>query len=266
MEAIVIAVFSVTVVGVSCAVMLCVANKVMYVKVDERLVLLTEAMPGVNCGACGYPGCSAYAEALINDGAKVNLCTPGGTETLAKLSAILGVEVEALVPKSAIVNCLGDSAAQQKKMEYKGIQTCNAAKQVFGGEGACAFGCLGYGDCQSACPTSAICMEDGLARINGRLCNGCGLCVKSCPVKLITIENADIPVIVLCSNIEKGAVVRKKCTKGCIACGKCARECPDAAIVVQENLARIDYSKCSGCGRCVEVCITKCISHYARRA
>jgi len=267
MDTIFIAVFSVTVVGASCAAMLCIASKVMHVKVDERIALLTEAMPGVNCGACGYPGCSAYAEALLLDSSvKATLCPPGGSDLVAKISAILGVEAEAIVPKTAVVRCLGDSAAQQKKMDYKGIPTCEAAKRLFGGAGACAFGCLGYGDCQIVCPTNAVCMENSLAHIKMDLCTGCGLCVKACPNNLITIENADIPIAVLCKSIEKGGIVRKKCSSGCIACTKCVKECPDKAIVMEDNLARIDYEKCSGCGRCVEVCVTKCIKVVKKTA
>ena len=266
METLFIAVLSVTVIGAICAAVLCVASKFMYVKVDERVAQLSGIMPGVNCGVCGYPGCSGYAVALLTGSVKSNLCTPGGAELVAKISAILGVEAEAIVPKTAVVHCLGDSATQQKKMEYKGIQTCEAAKRLFGGEGACAFGCLGYGDCQIVCPSNAVCMENSLAHIKMDLCTGCGLCVKACPNNLITIDNADIPVSVLCCSIEKGGIVRKKCSKGCLGCGKCVRECPDKAIVVQENLARIDYEKCSGCGRCVEVCVTKCIKAVKKTA
>jgi len=230
----------------------------MYVKVDERTARLIEIMPGVNCGVCGYPGCSGYAAALL-DGAEINLCTPGGAELLSKISAILGVETGSIEQKTAIVSCNGDCNAQQKKMEYKGIKSCEAAKHFYGGENACAFGCLGYGDCQTACPGSAICMEGNLAHIVKNLCTGCGLCVKACPNKLISITKADIPVFIACKNIEKGAVVRKKCTSGCIACTKCVKECPEGAITIMENLAVIDYSKCSGCGKCIDVCITKCI-------
>ncbi|MCL2205543.1 MAG: RnfABCDGE type electron transport complex subunit B [Treponema sp.] len=267
MDTIFVAIFSVTVVGASCAAMLCVASRVMYVKVDERLAILTEAMPGVNCGACGYPGCSTYAEALLSDSSvKSNLCPPGGVEVAAKISEILGVEAEGVTAKTAVVHCLGDRATQQQKMDYQGIKTCSAAKLLFSGSGACAFGCLGYGDCQVVCPTDAVCMEDSLARVKVHLCTGCGLCVKACPNNLISIDDASIPVDVMCSSIEKGAVVRKKCTKGCIGCGKCVRECPENAIVVQENLARIDHAKCTACQKCVELCTTTCIKPVAASA
>ena len=259
MNAIFIAVFSLTTIGVICAVVLSVSSKLMYVKIDERVAQLTEALPGANCGACGYPGCPGYAVALINGEAKPNLCSPGGPEALAKISSILGVEAGSIDRRIAVVHCLGNCSAQQKKHDYRGIQSCEAAKQLFGGDGACAFGCMGYGDCRIVCPTDAVCIEDGLARINPSLCTGCGLCVKSCPKNLISIESAEIAVSVLCKNIEKGAVTRKKCSSGCIGCSKCVKECPDGAIVIESNLAEINYEKCSGCGRCVEVCVTKCI-------
>jgi Na+-translocating ferredoxin:NAD+ oxidoreductase RNF subunit RnfB len=266
METFYIAVISVTVIGAACAAVLCVASKFMHVKVDERLAQLQAAMPGVNCGVCGYPGCSGYAVALLScEGVRANLCTPGGPEVLAQISAILGVEAESIVQKIAIVDCLGDSGTQQKKMDYKGVQSCEAAKQLFGGEGSCAFGCLGYGDCQAICPKDAICMENALARVDPRLCTGCTLCVKACPKNLISMESAGAPVFVLCKNIEKGAVVRKKCLKGCIGCGKCVRECPETAVAIEDNLAKIDYTKCSGCGHCVEVCVAKCIQPVIKK-
>ncbi|MCL2186923.1 MAG: RnfABCDGE type electron transport complex subunit B [Treponema sp.] len=260
MNVIIIAVVSVTAIGTICAVILSVASKIMYVKIDERIALLTNAMPGANCGACGFPGCSAYAAAIVSGDTKPNLCTPGGAQLLAKISEILGIEAGSIDAKTAFVHCSSDNKTHQQKMYYKGVQSCIAAKQLYGGQSACAFGCIGYGDCYAVCPSNAICMEDyGLARVITSLCTGCGLCVKACPNELISIESAGLPVLIACNNIEKGAVARKKCITACIACGKCVRECPDKAIVIEENLAKIDYSKCTGCGHCVEVCVTKCI-------
>ena len=259
MNGIFIAVFSVTAIGVFCAAILSIASKLMYVKIDERVAQLQALLPGANCGACGYPGCSGYAAALLGGNVKTNLCSPGGPAVVEAISAILGVEAASVEQKAAVVHCRGDCNARQKKMDYKGIQSCAAAKQLFGGEGACVFGCIGYGDCQKVCPSNAICIENSLARIDKRLCTGCGLCVKACPNKLISIEDAGIAVAVFCKSIEKGAVVRKKCSKGCIGCRKCIQGCMSAAISVEENLAAIDYEKCSRCGGCAEVCVTKCI-------
>jgi len=256
---IVTAILSVSAIAVVLAAILCIASRVMAVEADARLQILKDCLPGSNCGACGYPGCEGYAVALLADEAKANQCPPGGAPLATQLSEILGVTAETAAQTVAVIHCMGDCDAQQTKMEYKGIETCKAAKQLFGGAGACAFGCMGYGDCQIVCPSDAVCMENGLARIIPARCTGCTLCVKACPNKLITMEDAAIATAVLCTNIEKGAIVRKKCSYGCIACGKCVRECLSHSITLENNLAQINYETCTGCGRCAEVCITHCI-------
>ena len=264
MDTNIIAVFSVTAIGVISAAVLCVASKIMYVKSDEALNKMLEGLPGTNCGACGFTGCSGYAKALLSDpSVKNDLCTPGGDSVLKMISRILGVEAGKFTKKTAIVHCLGDNKAQQKKMDYKGLQSCEAAKRLYGGEGACAFGCLGYGDCLAVCPDHGICMENSLARINTN-CTGCGLCVKACPNNLITIEDVSLPVFIACNNIERGALARKKCLRACLGCGKCMRECPEKAITVEDNLARIDHEKCRGCGHCVDICVAKCMKERVK--
>ena len=259
MDAIVIAIIYITIIGAACAVILSVAAKVMYVAVDERIIKIQDALPGTNCGACGFPGCSGYASALIEDSSvKSNLCPPGGAEAIAKISEVLGIESESAVSRTAVVHCGGDADARILKMAYKGIQTCYAANEVFCGESACAYGCLGYGDCVVACPVDAICLENGLARVNAK-CTGCGLCIKACPTRIISINDGGLKPVIACSNIEKAAAVRKKCTKCCFGCGRCVRECPEKAIVMDNNLAKINYEQCSNCNHCLEICPTKCI-------
>ena len=255
------AIIYVTAIGAACAAVLCIFSRLMAVKSDERVVKMLEYLPGSNCGACGYPGCEGYAAALAaGTGVKTNLCPPGGPLLVQQLSEILGVEAESMTRKLAVIRCRGDRDVRQQKMEYNGIETCAAAKALFGGAGACAFGCLGYADCQAACPSDAVRIENGLARIDPFYCTGCGLCVSECPNKLITIEEDDcIAAVVMCENLEKGAVARKKCSNACIACRKCERECPAGAIVVTDNLARIDCEACTGCGHCVAVCVTSCV-------
>lgn len=255
------AIISVSSLGLLCALVLAVASKVMAVKVDGRVVKIRACLPGANCGACGYPGCDGYAVALVDEDAKTNLCVPGGDAVSMEISSILGVDFEDVIEQIAVVHCRGDGNARRRKMEYAGIRTCKAAKQVFGGQNACVFGCLGFGDCAAVCPNGAICIENGLAHIDTRKCTGCGLCAKLCPNGVIFTEDDTITTVVMCKNPEKGAVVRKKCASGCIGCVRCQRECPDGAIVIKDNLAMIDYAKCSGCGRCAEVCVTKCVQH-----
>ena len=258
MGSIVFAIAAVTVIGALCAVMLSIASKVMAVEVDERVERLREILPGANCGACGQAGCDGYAAALA-EGAKANLCTPGGPEVARRLSEALGVVFEDVATKVAVLRCRGDCTVREDKMAYVGVHSCVAARQLFGGQSACAYGCIGFGDCAKACPNGAIRIINGIARINTAVCTGCGMCAGTCPNKLITVESDTIKTVVGCSNPEGGAAVRKVCKQGCIACGRCQRECPAEAILIEGNLAKIDYAKCNGCGHCAEICPTKCI-------
>ncbi|MBR6259021.1 MAG: RnfABCDGE type electron transport complex subunit B [Oscillospiraceae bacterium] len=249
----------IVVIGIICGVILTVASKVMAVKTDERIPKVRACLPGANCGACGFAGCDGYAKALVEDGVPANLCVPGGANVASQVSEILGVECGETVVSAAVLHCRGDIQATKAKMDYRGIESCKAAKLLFGGTGLCTFGCLGYGDCEKACSFGGVKVVDGLARIDMSLCTGCGSCAAACPNKLITVTPENVKVAVLCSNTEKGADTRKKCTNGCIGCKKCERECPAEAITVENNLAKIDYSKCTGCGHCAEVCVVKCI-------
>ena len=260
MSTIITAVVSVTALGLICAVALTVASKLMAVPVDERLGAVRARLPGANCGACGYSGCDGYALALVDDDAELNLCSPGGEETIKQLVIVLGKESASAVKKAAVVHCMGDLETVRKKLEYNGIQTCDAARRLFGGESACSFGCVGLGDCAAACLYDAICVQNGLAHIDPRKCVGCGHCVKACPNALISVEQySGTKAAVLCMNTEKGAALKDKCGKGCIGCMRCVKECPSGAVAVSDFLAKIDDGKCDGCGKCAAVCPKGCI-------
>ena len=258
--AIAIAIIVVTVIGILCAVMLSVASKVMAVEVDERVTQVRECLPGANCGGCGFPGCDGYAAALVEDpDLPLTLCAAGGNAAAQAVAAVLGREAGEVEAKVAFVHCRGTCESTSNKVDYHGIESCSAAKLLFGGAGQCTYGCMGLGDCAKVCPQDAICFEGGIAHVDPRRCIGCGACAKACPNGVIAIQPAAAPVTVACSSKDKGAVVRKKCTAGCIGCGLCMRNCPHGAITVQNNLAVIDYEKCTGCGTCQGVCPAKCI-------
>lgn len=260
MNEILIAIISVSGIGIVCAIVLSVASKLMAVKEDERFPAVRECLPGANCGACGYAGCDGYAHALIDEeGVKTNLCVPGGDEVSKKLSQVLGVEFADVIEQVAVVKCRGDCNATSDKMDYQGIESCAAAKLLFGGKGKCSFGCLGLGDCVKICPQNAISIENSIAHVNTSICVGCGMCASVCPNKLISLMPDVEKMLVTCSNTDKGAVTRKQCTHGCIGCRKCEKECPAGAITVENNLAHIDYDKCTDCGHCAEVCPVGCI-------
>lgn len=248
-------------IGLIAGVGLSVASLFLSVPVDETYEKVRECLPGANCGACGYAGCDEYANALAAGGVKTNLCIPGADATAEKLAEILGVSAEDVAEQVAVVHCNGTCEATSKKAIYDGINSCRAASLLYGGPDACNYGCLGCGDCAAVCPVDAICMKDGIARIDRRTCIGCGLCVNTCPKEIISLVPAVSKTAVLCSNQDKGAVARKVCTNACIGCKKCEKNCPENAITVVNNLAVIDYTKCTGCGVCIEGCPTGCLKN-----
>lgn len=264
MNAILIAVIPVAIIGILCAVMLVVASKVMAVKEDERFPKVRECLPGANCGACGFAGCDGYAKALCEDEkTPSNLCVPGGAVCAKEISEVLGVEFKDVEVQAAVVHCLGDCNVTEDRVDYQGMESCAAAKMIFGGKGKCGWGCLGLGDCAKACPEDAICIKDGVAHVKTSLCIGCGVCVKTCPNNLISLRKVQSTTVVVCSNKDKGALTRKACSNGCIGCKKCEKTCEYDAIKVINNLAVIDYEKCTSCGACAEVCTTKCIKIFS---
>jgi Pyruvate/2-oxoacid:ferredoxin oxidoreductase delta subunit len=175
---------------------------------------------------------------------------------------VLGVEFEDVEEQVAFVHCNGNCDVTKDKVEYEGVQTCAGAKMLYGGKGSCTFGCLGLGDCAAACPQEAISIVNGVAKVDKSECIGCGICASKCPNRLISMVPEASRVRVLCSNRDKGAVTRKVCSNGCIGCKKCEKFCPAEAIKVTDNIARIDYNKCTGCGACAENCTTKCIATF----
>ncbi|NLY53344.1 MAG: RnfABCDGE type electron transport complex subunit B [Firmicutes bacterium] len=236
------------------------AAKKFVVEVDPKAEEILTALPGANCGACGFPGCSGYADAILQ-GAAIDRCPVGGASLVEKLAEIMGVEASASGARPvATVYCRGGEAECGKRWRYEGVETCEAAQTIGGGDKQCTYGCLGYGDCFRACPFDAINMNDnGLPVIDEEKCTGCEKCVVACPRGVIGMRPNTALVQVRCLSEDRGAAVRKICTTGCIGCGLCAKACPFDAITVENNLASIDYSKCRNCGLCVAKCPTKAI-------
>lgn len=245
--------------GLLAGVLLSIASALFVVKTDEKAEKVRAALPGINCGACGYAGCDAYAKKVAHGGAKTNLCVPGGDAVAKEISEILGVEYEDVEEQMAFVRCNGKPDATSDRYEYAGTKTCEACNTFYSGKGLCDYGCLGFGDCVSECKYDAIHVIDGVAVVDRELCVGCGMCAKKCPKGLIEIVPLTTKVHVACANCENGRETRKVCANGCIACRKCEKTCPHDAIHVDDNLARIDYTKCTSCGACVEVCPVGCI-------
>lgn len=262
-EAYALPIIIITIVGFVCSVVLAVAAKYMHVPQAEGYDDIRAALPGANCGACGFAGCDAYAKALAEDNTTpTNLCPVGGAAVVEKISGLLGVEAGAVVEKAAFVGCSGTKDCTKYIMEYKGIPTCEACNIFYQGRGTCSHACLGYGDCVKACQFGAIRVINGAAVVDRSRCTACGMCVKKCPNMLIAMEPKAAQVFVACSSHEKGAHTRKNCTAGCIGCKKCEKTCPSGAITVEDNLAKINQSKCTSCGACIDVCPVHVIKRY----
>lgn len=252
-------------IGAILALGLGLASKKFHVEVDERIQQVEEVLPGANCGACGYAGCSSFAEAVINGEAEITGCPVGGEVVAEKIAEILGVEGETNETVKAQLLCGGGIKETKKISEYSGIKTCKAAESINGGTKSCQYSCMGFGDCMEVCPFDAIEMsENGLPIIDKEKCTGCGKCVVACPKNIIVLAPEDKLNHIRCSSHDPGKVVSKICEVGCIACKLCVKACPVDAIAMEDNLAVIDYDKCINCGICSEKCPTGTIEFNGR--
>ncbi|MBQ6929594.1 MAG: RnfABCDGE type electron transport complex subunit B [Oscillospiraceae bacterium] len=259
MNGILTTVIIVAAIGIIASVVLVVAAKVMYVYEDERIGQVAGCLPGANCGGCGYAGCSDYAKAIVEKGADLDKCAPGGADCVKAIAKVMGVSASAGAAKKAVVKCQGHTCNTGTKFDYQGVTTCSAAAKMFGGPGDCAYGCLGLGDCASACPFGAIQVVDGVARVINEKCTGCGACAKVCPKFVIEIVEDDVKPMVLCNNKDNGKLTREACKVGCIGCKRCEKVCPietakAKAVTVDGFLANIDADLCIGCMQCAEAC------------
>ncbi|MFA7673884.1 MAG: RnfABCDGE type electron transport complex subunit B [Clostridia bacterium] len=246
-------------IGLLFAIILAISGIFFEVKKDERVVMIREALPGANCGACGYAGCDAYAEAIASGNAKANLCIPGTNVSAEKIGKILGIEVEKQKTRAMRVMCCKDVT---ETFDYVGIKTCAGEAAMFRGANSCNYSCLGKGDCVAACPNNAIMMRNGIPIIDANICTECGLCAKACPKGLIKYVIGDYGYYVACSSRDTGKVTKANCKNGCIGCRICEKKCEYDAIHVENNVASIDYEKCTACGKCAETCPVKVIKKY----
>lgn len=238
------------------------ASEKFKVKVDEREVQVRAALPGNNCGACGFPGCDGCAHAIATGEAPANQCPVGGAPVAEKIAAIMGTSAgEASTDKKvAFVHCQGDCSKVKQQAQYSGIRDCTDFAYISAGtEKACPFSCCGYGTCVKACKFDAIHVVNGVAVVDKEKCVACGACVKACPKHLIDFVPYKKKHIVACKNLFKGKPVMDACKIGCIACGMCEKNCPFDAIHVTDNLAVMN-DKCKDCGICAQKCPTGAIT------
>ena len=230
---------------------------------DPKIDDVARYLAGANCGGCGYAGCDAFAEALVKGEAKLDRCNPTSAENKKNISKILGAADDDFKQMVAVVHCNGGNKCRDK-YEYQGFGDCQSAELIAGGSKACRVGCMGLGSCNEYCKYGAVSVDKdtGVAVVDSSKCTACGACVTACPKKIISRIPATAKVYVACSNTWRGKEVRSVCENGCIACGICEKKCPVGAIKVSNNLAMIDYDKCTGCMACRDACPSKCIHEY----
>ena len=251
--------------GLLAAVILYVVAQKFKVVEDPRIDLVNEVLPGANCGGCGFTGCRAFAEVLVRSDSFEGLnCPVGGSETMGKVAVILDRQPVAVEPKIAVLRCNGTPEHSQRTSNYDGAVNCRVAHALYGGTTACHYGCLGCGDCVTACKFDAMYMDPvtQLPVIIDDKCVACGACVKACPRNIIELRKRnrkDRKIFISCVSKDKGGPARKACSVACIGCGKCLKVCPYDAITMADNLAFIDSFKCKLCRKCVAECPTGAI-------
>lgn len=248
------------IIGIIIGVFLGVASEKFKVEVDEKEILIRNELPGNNCGGCGYAGCDALAKAIAAGQAGVSACPVGGASTSEKIGEIMGVSAGSTEKKVAFVKCKGTCDKTKVQYNYYGIDDCRKVSVVPGsGEKACVYGCMGYGSCVKACEFDAIHVVDGVAVVDKEKCVACGKCVASCPNGLIDLVPYKAKHLVQCNSHDKGKDVKLKCGAGCIGCTLCIKQCEFDAIHMDNNVAVIDYEKCTNCGKCAAKCPVKVI-------
>ena len=256
---ILIPVAAMAVLGLIFGVGLAYTLKIFGIEIDPKIFAILSKLPGSNCGACGRAGCSGFAEALSKGEADPSGCSVSGNDARMAIAGIMGVDHSVKTKTVATILCNGGNRAKNK-YAYHGIKSCKAAVLIFGGQKACAFGCLGFGDCVEVCPFDALKMDrEGLPEVDESKCTACGKCLKACPKTLFILVDAEKEYYVKCSSRDPGAVVMKVCGFGCIGCKICEKVCPKHAIKVESNLAAIDYKICGNMGKCAVECPTKVI-------
>ncbi len=260
-----IALFSV--VGLIFGVALAATANKFHVPSDPLIDDVNSSLPAANCGACGFPGCSSYAEAVVTQpDVSPALCIPGGQECMDQLVTLTGKAATTILPVVAVLNCHGTFEFAKEEAEYLGLQTCEAASVVFGGAKSCKHGCLGLGDCERICPFDAIHVNaQGITETDFTKCTGCGKCVEICPKQVLQLLPRNHRVVMSCSTRERGAKVKNICSVGCISCKKCIKACPSEAVSWDGRIV-VDHDKCIAYGPgCNEACVESCMTGIFHR-
>ena len=240
--------------------MLILANRKLYVEEDPRIDRVEEMLPHSNCGACGFPGCRPFAEALVSGEALPGKCTVSNDEGRAAIAGFLGVAVGKEIKVVARLACAGGVNVARNRAHYEGTPTCLGAAQVAGGGKGCFWGCLGLGDCERSCDFDAITMDrHSLPVVDNDRCTACGDCVDACPKDLFSLQPVTHRLWVACRNLERGDEILGNCEVACTACERCAVDAPDGLVTMRDNLPVVDYSRPHDTRQPIERCPTGAI-------
>lgn len=224
--------------------LLVIANKKLHVQEDPRIDMVEEMLPAANCGACGFPGCRPFAEALVSGQALPGKCTVSSDDGRGQIAKFLGVDVGAQEKVVARLACAGGINVARNHAKYKGLSSCRGAALISGGGKGCFWGCLGQGDCMEVCDFDAIYMNEfSLPVVIDEKCTACGDCVEVCPKDLFSLHPVSHRLWVACKNLEQGDEILEDCEVACTACARCAMDAPNGLIEMKNNLPVVDYSK-----------------------
>ncbi|MBF0237246.1 MAG: RnfABCDGE type electron transport complex subunit B [SAR324 cluster bacterium] len=218
------------------------ANRKLYVYEDPRIDQVNDMLPQANCGACGSPGCRAFAELVVSGTTTPGKCTVNSPEKIDMIAGFLGVDAGGGPKIVARLACAGGVNVARQRSQYQGMQTCHAANLVAGGGKGCAWGCLGLGDCARVCDFDAITMNEfNIPVVDSAKCVACNDCVEICPKDLFSLHPVDHKLWVACKNLAFGDDAENECEVSCTACGRCALDADEGVIQIKNNLAVINY-------------------------
>lgn len=230
--------------GAGLAGILAIANRRLYVFEDPRIEAVEEMLPHANCGACGSPGCRPFAELAVKGMADPGLCTVNSSEMTQAIADFLGVEIGKHERRVARLACAGGKHVAYFQATYRGLKSCRAAALVAGGGKGCTWGCLGLGDCVVACAFDSIHLNQyGLPVVDTGKCVACGDCVDVCPKDLFSLHPVSHRLWVACKSLSEDDEAEQDCEVACTGCARCSADAPEGLIIMQNNLAVIDYSR-----------------------